>query len=542
MDVIYEITAVGTDEEELYVSRNSEEIRIKVYLRMPSGEFFLRFKQQLGAATTQHVPASETHFWQMCRQLDAYIESIFQVDDTLTKITCPRNKNGLSKNRLMQRQSSEVVDRRFSTTSLNRIAEIPASVSQESLLSAVSSIPTSPPGTPRLHDDPELVVNSIPTDSSTWHRWFTVRNVFVLLDISKQTENQRIRHGMSGQLLSNARDQLIQDIRRLAFKELVLGKQFFFKVPGSVLNASLSTSHTANVLCRTNETLVGRMLSDPRIGAVTDSVNPFAVVELISSDISVGIARLNIGFFAMCPNMERMFVDDLSHRLSSGIVVDAPSPALRVGDTGVKHATTAKVQRATTTTPVLTGMGPGESFYTYSPDNLSLERYMLHHKWQVVCPPAIVLSDALTMIHERRSKEGWRCVGETSNSLVYVQILQQEKSSRIERNPEAADSSKLWVPRIPEVSLEPEPISKDVVTEPVAVDWDLLLRTPTSSPSKVRNSIRGPTICLSVQHSQVRGEKAYMKCQVWIDRGHPDWIGKTEEELSQFCQGLCAFE
>lgn len=69
VDVIYEITPPDT--------------LIKIYLRMPSGDFFLRFKQQVAGGG----PEAPFGLGQMCMQLNGFVESILSVDDGMAKIS-----------------------------------------------------------------------------------------------------------------------------------------------------------------------------------------------------------------------------------------------------------------------------------------------------------------------------------------------------------------------------------------------------------------------------------------------------------------------
>ena len=83
MDVIYEISSFS----DLTVN----EVRVKIHLRMPSGTYFLKFKQALSQVasheTASLVVSSEsacdqsvrTNFLQLCRQLDNFVEGIFQL-------------------------------------------------------------------------------------------------------------------------------------------------------------------------------------------------------------------------------------------------------------------------------------------------------------------------------------------------------------------------------------------------------------------------------------------------------------------------------
>ena len=126
VDIIYEISVE---------SESSQQVLVKIYLRMPSGEFFLRFKQQLSSTVANQE--SSTHLYQMCRQLDGFIDTMFSVDDCLAKIS-----NGVATQ-----------------------------------------------------------------DVAVWHRWFTVRNLFCILNADVQTP-LRLRHGSIDSLLTTSRTAL----------------------------------------------------------------------------------------------------------------------------------------------------------------------------------------------------------------------------------------------------------------------------------------------------------------------------------------------
>lgn len=590
MDVMYEITSSSCDAEEdcdSYLSRPSEEMRIKVYLRMPSGEFFLKFKQQLAASTATH--ASETNFWQMCRQLDAFIDAIFAVDDTLTKLTCPRSarsaaasaKRSVSDPKLapplMQRQSSlSLIDHRRSSTSLDKIAEhsssmsvLPSSMSQESLMSAYSSAPPSPPITPLRQPATEaqpyqppveieasLLKQVLPKDVSTWHRWFTVRSLFVLLDVSSHTVNQRIRHGMTGPMLLSAREELIEEIRQMSHAELEPNTRFYCKISEwNRVKSIIADSHTTNVLSRTNDALIARLVSgDARIGTVTDPVLPFMVLDMApqTTDSSNGVVKVIVAMFGCCPAAERAAVDHMSHAISAGILVDAPSPIFRAMQAGLLahagSATQIKRQASKKQAPVLipVGMGNGDSFYTYNPDGIALNRFMLHHAWETICPPASVQADVLTSIHERRIKEGWKCINETPTSLVYAQIA--DGSMRVDPGAQRTvkqlrDIQRIWFPGSSDT---PSARSDKIVAgRDVIIDWEMMskLQRDTGTNFIARNSVRGPCVSLAVQYVQARGEKPSIRCQVWADRSHPDWGDSiSQPDFESRCEALCSID
>jgi len=601
MDIIYEIsTAIEDDESsatglmavvgsstpgELFVSRSSEELRIKIYLRMLSGEFFLKFKQQLG------VVGGDTYFGQMCKQLDQFIDAVFSIDDTLTKFTCPPKSRpsfsvtgGLLGKRsgsdprfpppLMVRQtSSESLGRGGNHNrrqSLDRIAEqsapppaivIPDSELNESLASLESSFSSSPPLTPKLPPTgPQVTSDSwlkdtIPRNVAIWHRWFTVRNIFVFIAIEPELAGRRFRHGMATQIFLSNREKLVQSIREFADIELEQGVKFVVKITAR-LNFSTTKSHVANILCRGNDVVINRLLGDARSGTVTDSISPFVVIEIPPSctgpsEPPHAVVKLNIGMFGLCPMMEREFVDSLSYRLCTyASLLDAPSPVFRTILAGGLMTTSSRQTKPTQTggtgvPPV--GMGSGESFYTYKPDMTILNKFMLYYAWDAHCPPASVESDVLTHIHEERAKDGWKCIHETNHGLLYVKFTEREGSIRLSGPrsqivPVASEMNKLWVP-VSYKRTKPLPRSgaSAINSTEVRVDW--MKSTDTDNMTKkTRNSIRAMCTCLHVQYIQQRGEKPLLRCQIWVDRGHPDWKLADGEDLASYARSLCHFE
>jgi hypothetical protein len=64
----------------------------------------------------------------------------------------------------------------------------------------------------------------------------------------------------------------------------------------------------------------------------------------------------------------------------------------------------------------------------------------------------------------------------------------------------------------------------------------------SKTPLGGRKSLRGMCTCLHVQYVQQRGEKPFLKCQIWIDQGHPDWSGADGDKLAIYAKSLCHFE
>ena len=502
MDIIYQVSSGGCEDDggdaPGYVSRSSEELGIRIYLRMPSGDFFLKFKQHVTVST-------ETYFGQMCRQMDKFIESIFTVDDTLTKMS--------SNYRSGNRHST------FRRASMNKITEVADS------------------------QDFGGLVDVVPRDVATWHRWFTVRTMYVLLDVSGQVADKRIRHGMFAPLLGTAREGLLADIAKFAPVELTAGKLFmcrdFTGWPG--VCAAKVNSHTANTLCRSNDTVLARLAGDVRLRSATDEISPFCVIEVLETVQVHGVIKLSLGFFAMCPQMERQVVEEIGRRLTgNAVLLHTPSPIIR--ELVVKHGKTGRFSAGKSS-----HMMGGESFYTYSPDPVLVNQFMLHHSWDLPCPPASVHADILSRIHDERIKDGWKCVYETTSSIVYAKFTQnfsQSSGSLAFPNSVSNDTNqKLWIPnhddeptRTPQRST---PNMEHYERKELLVDWNKLLQKQNSQQNPPPY-VRGMCTCIHVQHSQVRGEKPVLKCQVWADRSHPQW--QKSAEFRAFCNSLISLE
>ena len=525
MEVIYEIGFAGDEEnqEEVsafsFIARQAEEVRVKIFLQMPSGEFFLRFKQQLAA------PSGDTNLWQMCRQLDALIESIFSVDDTLTKLTCPGGSRVFfSKSNLRVNSDPKIATQ---SNSLERIYE----------------------NTNDLDEQIKILNRYIPGEVSSWHRWFAVRNLFLILDVSHDLQAQRIRHGLAQNLLEAARERLVIDLRTLPGSlELQEGRRFFVKISewDEIKSFVLTQSHTLNILCASNENVSTKINGgDPRsCHGVTDPINPFMLIDLAESDPSMGVVRLNIAFFASCSLLQRTAIDSLSHKLASSkaLLVDAPSPILRFlfQRCSVKPPLSSAIKPAS----ALVGMGAGESFFTYDPNETIFNRFLTHLVWETACPPASVPADVLTSIHERRLKQGWKCVLEAHNCVQYVSIhsLDTQTAPLSRSRYPVRDRSRHWIPDEPDDSRRIKPNPSHTGFSEVLVDWGEFKPSASQSSPVSRNSIRGLCMCLSVQHVQVRGEKPIIRCELWADKGHPALLGKTCEQIQQYTEELCSFQ
>ena len=552
MDIIYELStsAIGGDESsgasttpgELFVSRPCEEVRIKIYLRMQSGEFFLRFKQQLSSSANH-----DTYFGQMCKQLDAFIDAIFQVDDVLAKLTSrPPRKPEV---RMRRQQSQEIGGSR--THSLNKISEeaditIAQSHSMDSLISETTP---SPPYTPRVSCTPPKEV--VPKNVAHWHRWFTVRNLFVLNEI--EASKGRVRHGMMAPLLVAGREGLIQAIREFSHEEF--DSKFLINVSKLYgMELLMTNSHVSNILCRSNDVLVSRLLGDSRGGTVTDTINPFVVIDVgVSNEAPHGVLVLTLGLFGMCPSMEKKFVDIFSNHIGErSILLDAPSPIFRSIAAGLLragvHVKKQPVARTNTVVvPTTTvGMGAGESFYTYSPEPSMVNKFMIYHAWETVCSSAIVPTDLLTKIHEERIKNGWKCIHESQNALTYVEFTDRGIATEVQvaATPTANELTRLWVPAANErISKSPRASAVKSTCNNLIVNWgDEMTDKKRTTEAYARRSVKAMCTCLHVHYVQPRAEKPFLKCQIWMDRGHPVWKTSGMDNFKQFAHSLCEFE
>ena len=466
IDIIYEVSLADQSED--------DQLLIKIYLRMPSGEFFLRFKQQVASQMT----GQDTNLYQMCRQLDGFIETVFQVDDTMAKLIVEESR-------------------------------------------------------------------TIPREVSLWHRWFTVRAIFCL--IGTPVPQPRVRHGMLDPLLRVGIEKLVNEIRALdeSVVELEQGKRFLCRqMPGTK-----GECHVKNALYRSNESVLSIRSSTRShtdfFSVVTDtavSTAPFYIIEVNRAD--TGIVRLNMAFFSCCPELEQRIVDSLSTKISASII-SAPSPAIRAVHAGLvlpaavaKKASKRSVAIQQRRGSEAVGMG-GESFYTFDPDTEAVNRFMLHHQWEVTCPPASLVSDVITTIHERRLKEGWKCVYESGNAAVYVNFAAAPANETVkdELRSTVGIGKMVWTPDQAEELSAPLPAE----LKKTEIDWEKLLKKRVSVVVGGRRAISGSCVCLSVQHSQARGEKPILKCQLWADRGRSTW-STDAVEFREFCDKLCAFE
>jgi hypothetical protein len=463
IDVIYELSLADQSED--------DQLLIKIYLRMPSGEFFLRFKQQVASQMT----GQDTNLYQMCRQLDGFIETVFQVDDTMAKLIVEESR-------------------------------------------------------------------TIPREVSLWHRWFTVRAIFCLVDTP--VPQARIRHGMVDPLLRAGIEKLVNEVRALddSVVELEQGKRFICRrLPGTK-----GECHVKNALYRSNESVLSirstaKTYAD--FSSVSDSASsagPFYIIEVNRAD--TGIVRLNMAFFSCCPELEQRIVDSLSTKISA-LIISAPSPAIRavhaglllpvaIGKRGIKRSVTIQQRRGSEAV----GMG-GESFYTFDPDAEAVNRFMLYHQWEVPCPPASLVSDVITTIHERRLNEGWNCVYESGNAAVYVKFDTGTGNGLTEKIQSICGIGNIvWTPDQTEETNVPVPAD----LKKAEIEWEKLLKRNVTVTEQGRRAIRGSCVCLSIQYSQARGEKPILKCQLWADRGHSS-CSTDATELREFCNKLCGF-
>jgi len=417
IDIIYEISPLDS--------------LVKIYLRMPSGDFFLRFKQEVAGGG------------QMCMQLNSFVESILAVDDGLAKIS-----------------------------------------------------------------------STINSEISLLHRWFAVKNVFVLLKVQPPA---RLRQGSLDALLRAAREQLIQEIK--SFPDMVsVGDSGLRFVCNNLEEERFKDTHAANVL----------------------TMKPLVVVDLpeqASENYTIGIARINLAFIATSPRVDKAFVDRLSNWIKSGTVVEAASPIVRAVQAGLVVPTKPlRKQPSVRRKSAAVGMG-GESFYTFDPDVEAVNRFTRYHAWETSCPPAALASDVLTHIHGRRIAENWDCVYESSNAAIYVKFTPFEKTERSFAHAENS-ARNVWFPQVREMQ---DGVCDEIKARTATADWDKLIKQSNVDKVPGRNAVKGACMCLGVQHVQARGEKPILKCRLWVDRGHPRWAPSVlDSEFHEFGISLCA--
>jgi hypothetical protein len=132
---------------------------------------------------------------QLCRQLDNFVEGIFQVDDTIAKI---------SKISSVTSQPSASPLRSVQSAALLGARRTPQSASPRVELSDGDGSPGIPKEAERRAS---MILDNVPADPSTWHRWFAVRPVYVLLEVNLSGVVRR--HGAHRHLLSKGREALL---------------------------------------------------------------------------------------------------------------------------------------------------------------------------------------------------------------------------------------------------------------------------------------------------------------------------------------------
>jgi hypothetical protein len=454
VDVLYEISKAGDDHSVL----------VKIYLRMPSGDFFLRFKQT--ATSSLGGDNSSSNFWQMCKQLEAFTDTILAVDDSLAKVT-------------------------------NIVPDI---------------------------EFPLL------------HRWFTVRSLFVLLEVSPPA---RLRHGTIDSLLKNARERVLKDLASLPGLTEQSGSHRFLYKRSELFGENLLDNHAVNALGKSNENIFAT-LND----SLVSGPSPFVVIEIANvlpdaaQTHAIGIAKINMAFSATSPCMERAFIESLSRHISKSGTgchpLEAPSPIIRAIQAGLLITSAKPHKKQVPAVP----RSPSTA-----PDMEAVGRFMRFHEWQATCPPAALASDVITTIHERRLKEGWRCVYESTSAAIYITFTPFEMTFC---QPHRSTSREVpgRVVWIPDFTTEDGGTQDADFTEAhqVNVDWERLLnsRSASSRCHDAMKAIHGACTCLCIHHSQARGEKPVLKCRVWADRGHPTWSSPNKQiEFETYCEQLC---
>lgn len=440
IDVIYEISHDESDQDELL---------IKIYLRMPSGDFFLRFKQQVGLASS-----SDTNLYQMCRQLDGFVETLFQVDDTLAKLI---RKSAVSR------------------------------------------------------------------DVSLWHRWLTVRSLFAAVKIEVPPSG-RIRHGSLEPLLRSQSEAVVERLRQHSLSK---------SESDNFLLMSLQDEgcHVKMALSRTNQSLLKLDGSQPSLRK--SDVGPLAIIEVVCS--SGGVVRLNVGFFAACPLKERQVMDRLTAVLEPVCVV-VSSPIMRAVQTGLIQPKKRKAVSTRVPTEAV-GMGAG-SMYTYEPDLEAVNRFMIHHEWEETCPPASLVGDVISSIHERLTRKGWMCLHESHSSAVYLLRTPRQQMQKSMREIQPIGKH-MWAPEPQEPKSEAHVEGLDI--RRAEIDWGERFANTEDTKNVQHRTNREACMCLAVHHVQPRGEKPSLKCLLWADRG-VDILPLGSSDFREFCKTLCSLD
>ena len=116
--------------------------------------------------------------------------------------------------------------------------------------------------------------------------------------------------------------------------------------------------------------------------------------------------------------------------------------------------------------------------------------------------------------------------------------------TRMTTSDKTEELSRLWIPReIERTVSRPKPCPQKPHSLEIQVDWNPKSKPVTKrSSTSARRSVKGMCVCLHVQHMQPRAEKSYLKCQIWIDRGHSAWQRASQEDLVRYAHSLCDFE
>jgi hypothetical protein len=360
---------------------------------------------------------------------------------------------------------------------------------------------------------------------------------------------------MATKVLISSRESLVHAIGDFAHMEIETSSMFVVKIgdlKDQIMEQEKVKSHISNLLSRGNDVVINRLLGDARGGTVADSIRPFAVIEIAPPpmDPPHAVVKFTVGMFGLCPAMEKAFIDLFSRRLSlHSILLDSPSPIFRtILSGGLVHAPTRKPKPGGTNVPPV-GMGSGESFYTYKPDMAVLNRFMLYHAWETLCPPASVQADVLTHIHEERVNDGWKCLHETSGSLLYAEFSAYQGlafDQSVQPSPIAHEMTKLFLPFAKtKIRPRPKPATLKLELVDTDIDWTAFPAAQNPINSEVisgRQSLRAMCTCLHVQYVQQRGDKPFLKCQLWIDRGHPEWTNINDDDLAVYAKSLCHFD
>jgi hypothetical protein len=251
--------------------------------------------------------------------------------------------------------------------------------------------------------------------------------------------------------------------------------------------------------------------------------------------------------------MEQRFIDSLKNKIRGASLLETPSPVIRAIVAGTyltkttgTHSRPAQPELVRKASPKKSSVAPTDTFITYNPipDSRTLKMYMIHHSWEIPCPTASVLSDVMAQVHQARLDDGWKCLVETGNCVVYAHFHMSGENKVVSSvgvwNTNGGNTQNIWVPyrnskerKLP----QPSKINEENEIPTVNLQWaHVHSKNPMSDGVVTRpdckDYLNGSVVCLHVQHVQPRGDKPSLRCQVWIDRGHPLYKDASDETLT----------